>query len=61
MIVLFLVFRKIVLWYWRMDEMADNLKLILSELKKLTGSSFDENQKKRREEVKRGPILPEEK
>jgi hypothetical protein len=32
---LFLLFREIVLWYWKINEMVGTLKLILAELKRI--------------------------
>ena len=35
----FLIFRAIVLWYWRISEIADTLDAILTELKKISGNT----------------------
>lgn len=34
-IVVFLIFRSVMLWYWRLDDLADNVEKILVEIKKL--------------------------
>lgn len=38
-IVLFLIFRALVLWYWRINEIADTLGEINKNIAKLVGTS----------------------
>ena len=35
----FLLFREIILWYWRVNHIVERLDQILSELKRISGSS----------------------
>jgi hypothetical protein len=42
---LFLIFRAIVLWYWRISEICDTLDAILTEMKKISSSNQSQGEK----------------
>jgi len=49
-VILFLLFREILLWYWRINETVDSLKRIADNLELIALKSF-ENTKKEESEI----------